>query len=169
LGVPVHFHLALDKAALKKIIDHLGGIKLQVENDMNYEDPRQNLHIRIKRGSQHMDGETAVKYLRFRNDELGDVGRVLRQQQFLKALASQVFSLNGLAKWPGLEPLVLGTTDTNLTLPFFLRMVRSFSRYDKEAIRFEVLPGGAVTINGVSYWKTDSAELEKLLNKLGMR
>ena len=59
---------------------------------MDYEDPYANLKIHLKKGYQHLDGEKAGQYVRFRHDELGDIGRVERQQKFMKALAGQFFT-----------------------------------------------------------------------------
>ena len=67
LSVPIDFYLTVDDGGFVKMIDSLGGIGIYVEDDMDYEDPYQNLYIHIKRGYQLMDGATAAKYVRFRS------------------------------------------------------------------------------------------------------
>jgi anionic cell wall polymer biosynthesis LytR-Cps2A-Psr (LCP) family protein len=158
----------LDSAGFARLLDALGGVNIYVENDLNYEDSYQNLYIHIKRGYQHMDGETAIKYVRFRSDELGDVGRVLRQQKFIQALADKLFSVGGLFKWPDIYSLWPKALETDVNWPGFLAMLRSFKRYNRESVRFEMLPGEFTTINGVSYWETDRGEVQILLGQLGI-
>jgi LCP family protein required for cell wall assembly len=168
LGVPIDFYLILDAGGFIKLIDALGGIGLYVEDDMDYEDPYQNLYIHIKRGYQLMDGATAVKYVRFRSGELGDIGRVLRQQKFMEALSDQAFSLNGLLKLPSLWDTTRQSFQTDLTIPGALKMVRSFPYYSRRGIRFEMLPGNFQTIKGASYWETDSVIVRAALDRLGI-
>ncbi len=51
-------------------------------------------------GTVHMDGETALKYVRSRNapQDGGDFGRAKRQQQFLEALKEKVLSIGFIPK-----------------------------------------------------------------------
>ncbi|MDR3349577.1 MAG: LCP family protein [Acidaminococcales bacterium] len=168
LGVPIDFYLTVDAGGFIKLIDTLGGIGLYVEDDMDYEDPYQNLYIHIKRGYQLMDGATAVKYVRFRSGELGDIGRVLRQQKFMEALSDQLFSLNGLLKLPALWEAAKQSFQTDLTLPGALRMARSFPHYGRKGIRFEMLPGKFQTIKGASYWETDIVIVRAAMDRLGI-
>lgn len=56
--------------------------------NMDYDDPTQDLHIHYKKGMQHLNGEDAVKVLRWRKNNsgeslsVGDVGRVEVQHSF---------------------------------------------------------------------------------------
>ncbi len=100
LGISIHQYITLDMEALSELVDALGGIDLYVEDDMNYEDPAANLSIHLRKGYQHMDGATAQQYLRYRGSELGDVGRVQRQQHFVKAMYEKVLQLDTLTRLP---------------------------------------------------------------------
>lgn len=105
LGVSVHQYVAIDTKALTEMIDILGGIDLYVEENMHYEDPEVKLKIDIQKGFQHLDGEKAQQYLRYRGDELGDIGRVKRQQKFVAAFYKKVLSLDAVTKVPQLKEL----------------------------------------------------------------
>lgn len=68
-------------------------------------------HIHFDRGTTHMDGETALKFVRSRhglNGEGSDFARSKRQQLVIQAFREKVLSLNTLAN-PG---KVLGLIDT---------------------------------------------------------
>ena len=86
LGMPIHYHIELDYSTFPKIVDMLGGVDIYVEKRLQYADRAAGLYIDIPKGLQHMDGETALKFVRFRHDALGDIGRIKRQQQFMNAL-----------------------------------------------------------------------------------
>ncbi len=100
LDIPIHQYMALDLKAFSELIDALGGIDIYVESDMDYQDPEVNLNIHLKKGYQHLNGNQAQQYLRYRSPELGDVGREQRQQRFVKALYQQVLRLEIVPKLP---------------------------------------------------------------------
>ena len=84
----------IDTSSFVKIIDAIGGVDIDVEKRMYYEDPWDDnggLLIDLYPGQQHMDGKTAVTYVRYRDSE-GDIGRVKRQQAFMTACMNKVTS-----------------------------------------------------------------------------
>ena len=85
LGIKIDHYIVIDVHGFTKIIDALGGIDIDVEKRMYYEDPWDDdggLYIDLQPGMQHMDGKTAVTYVRYRDEE-GDIGRIRRQQKIL--------------------------------------------------------------------------------------
>ncbi|MEG1346199.1 MAG: LCP family protein, partial [Acidaminococcaceae bacterium] len=98
LKIPIHYYVLLNWQGFIDVINIIGGVDMYVEDNMNYEDPYADLKIHITKGYQHLDGKLAGEYVRFRSDELGDIGRVQRQQRFLKALASEFFNLTNVIK-----------------------------------------------------------------------
>jgi len=91
-GLHVDAHALLSLNALRDLTDAAGGVNLTVPEDMRYDDTAGRLHINLKAGPQHLNGQQAEGFLRFRHDALGDIGRVSRQQMFLGALAARLRS-----------------------------------------------------------------------------
>ena len=92
LGVNMDHYIIVNVKAFQRIIDALGGVDIDVEKRMYYEDPWDDdggLLIDLRPGLQHMDGKTAVTYVRYRDEE-GDIGRIKRQQAFMKACMDKV-------------------------------------------------------------------------------
>lgn len=113
VGEPVHYGLVLDFNGFVKIIDVLGGINVMVErafvdemypiagreNDQcSGSDPEFKCRyetLKFESGSQKMDGETTLKFVRSRNaqgDEGTDIAREARQTKVIAALRQKVFS-----------------------------------------------------------------------------
>nr|MBQ6740358.1 LCP family protein [Synergistaceae bacterium] len=67
-GVPVDYFVKVNYRSFPKIIDLLGGIDIYVDKRMNYTDYSGKLFINIPKGQQHMNGKTALGYVRFRHD-----------------------------------------------------------------------------------------------------
>jgi len=78
LGIPIDYYVTIDFAGFYKIVDAVGGVDVDVEKRMYYEDPYDELVIDIQPGMQHMNGKTAIQYVRYRDSE-GDIGRIERQ------------------------------------------------------------------------------------------
>lgn len=110
LGITVHRYAVIRFEGFKSLIDKVGGIDVDVigalhrngkRGDLNYDDNWANLHIHLKPGMQHLDGEQAHNYVRFRMDLEGDPGRIRRQQQVIRALGKKM-TQQPLLRIPGL-------------------------------------------------------------------
>jgi polyisoprenyl-teichoic acid--peptidoglycan teichoic acid transferase len=71
--------------AVIDMIDTLGEVKIFVPQEMYYNDNSANLHINIKPGLQEMDGLQLMNFVRYRNKNKGDIGRIERQHIFFRA------------------------------------------------------------------------------------
>lgn len=168
LKVPIHYYALANWQGFIEIVNLIGGVDLYVEHDMHYEDPYANLVIDIKKGSQHMDGETAGKYVRFRSDELGDIGRVQRQQKFLKAAAMQLFSVQNVSKLGSLFSTMDKYIETDLNTMTMVKVARSFKIFGDDKMRSCMLYGTFDDASGISYWVTNEESVNKSLDELGI-
>ena len=166
LQIPVHYYALANWRGFIEVVDLIGGVDLYVEKNMYYEDPYADLVIDIKHGYQHMDGETAGKYVRFRGDELGDIGRVQRQQKFLRAAAEQMFSFQNITKIGAIMDTIDKYIDTDLNTVTMLKAANSFKIFGDDKIKTCMLYGRFDDEAGVSYWATDRASVHKALDEL---
>lgn len=114
LGVTIHYYVVINPKILAEIVDAVGGIDLYAEMPMEYKDPAAQLDIHIRQGYQHMDGDTVQKYLRYRSDELGDIGRVQRQRRFVKAMYAKLLQLDTVPKLPQLAKILQARVTTSV-------------------------------------------------------
>lgn len=168
LGVNVHYYAKADWQGFIKLVDMIGGVDIYVDRDMYYEDPYANLVIDIKKGSQHMDGETAGKYVRFRADELGDIGRVQRQQKFLRAAGSQFFTLGNLTNIGTIMATMEDYVETDLNTMVMLKILRSFRLFGEDKLRSGMLYGEFNDDYYGSFWYASPENVCKSLDELGI-
>lgn len=168
LRVPIHYYILANWQGFIDIVNLIGGVDIYVDNDMYYEDPYADLVIDIKHGYQHMDGETAGKYVRFRKDELGDIGRVQRQQKFMRAAAEQMFSIQNVAQISNLLATLDKHVETDLNTLTMLKAANSFKIFGDDKIKSGMLYGRFDDSSGVSYWATDTESVNKSLDELGI-
>ncbi len=106
----------------RNIVDYFGGVTVYVPNLMNYEDPYQDLKIYIEKGTQHLDGEKAEGYVRFRQgyDEdgnfinYGDIYRKNNQNRFIKAFITQHVTLKNLGKLSKISEVISSNITTSV-------------------------------------------------------
>ena len=92
-GIAIHDYVKVNFQAVASVVDALGGVEFNVPQDMEYEDPAQDLYIHLKKGRQHLDGQEALQLLRFRGYPMADIERTKVQRRFLKSLFAQKKSL----------------------------------------------------------------------------
>ncbi len=141
LGVPVHYYVKLGPQSFARLIDALGGIEVDVEKDMTYTDRWAGLYINLRRGRQRLSGEQAMHYIRFRHDAEGDIGRIRRQQQVLRALVDHLRSPAALAAAPRLAQAAARYTQTNLSLRELVGLGLFAVRLPPDALHTATVPG----------------------------
>ncbi|MBQ4526540.1 MAG: LCP family protein [Clostridia bacterium] len=168
--IKLDYYIKIDFDAFKYIIDSVGGIDFYVPQDMEYHDPYQNLHIVLKEGQQHLDGDEAEQLVRYRSGYAnGDLGRVDVQQQFMKAFISQVFSKNTILSHPGVFLDVLFKYDyveTNAGYFDCLSYLFVINGIDTKNIQTATLPGSSGYTNGQSVYFVDDIAVDELVESM---
>jgi LCP family protein required for cell wall assembly len=167
LGTPIQYYVKIDYDNFPKLVDILGGVDINVGKAMKYTDRRATppLYIDIPAGKQRMNGETALKYVRFRHDALGDIGRVQRQQQFLKALLHRMYDPDNLLRFASITDEIKNTIKTDMNPSLIMQLCYFVRKLDKETdkVFFMMLPGTPSIIDNLSYWVSDRSDVEPFL------
>jgi polyisoprenyl-teichoic acid--peptidoglycan teichoic acid transferase len=118
LGIPVQYYVYTDFQGFIKLVDAVGGLDFYVEKDMDYESKadKNEYDIHLKEGQQHLDGISALQYVRFRHDALSDYSRTKRQRDFTNAMAEKLKTTTSIMKLPLILEAVSPYIDTNLTV-----------------------------------------------------
>lgn len=171
-GISVDNYVLLDTGAVRKMVDAIGGIPMDVPFDMKYDDNEQDLHIDLKKGYQVLDGKKAEQFIRFRKNNdgsgypLGDVQRIETQQKFIKSAVSEVLKPATLLKLGDLIKLGLESVKTDITFGEILGYIDDVKKFDTSKLRIETLPGEGLYIGNVSYFVHDVEETKKLVDEL---
>lgn len=162
LGIPIDYYVKINFAGFYKIVDALGGVDIDVEKRMYYEDPYDDLVIDLKPGQQHMDGKTAIKYVRYRDEE-GDIGRIGRQQKFIKAMLEEATSPGIVIRLPSVISEIADTVETDLSVGEMLGLGKILNDAKAKGLKTDMIAGSPIFIEGINYWIPDIVALREYI------
>ncbi|MDT8902984.1 LCP family protein [Anaeroselena agilis] len=165
LGIPFDYYVVINFASFGKIVDAVGGVDIDVEKRMYYRDPYDDLLIDFRPGPQHMNGKTAIKYVRYRGED-GDIGRIERQQKFIKAMLEKVTSPSIITRVPAIIREVSTAVNTNMSTGEMLSMAKLLNDAHKKGLKTDMVPGRPAYIHDISYWLPDIVALREHIARI---
>ncbi|MDP9750364.1 LCP family protein [Thermoanaerobacter pentosaceus] len=164
IGEDIRYYVKIDYEGFKKLVDAIGGVEMNVPIDMNYDDYAGNLHIHLKKGWQHLDGERALQLVRFRHGyAMQDLERVKVQREFLLAVLDKIKSPSTILGLPRNLKIIDQYVETNIPFEQMVKYAELAVRVDKNNIITVTLPGSPRYINGISYYMVDLQETKRFM------
>lgn len=156
LGIQINNYVLVDFQGFIKLVDAIGGVDIDVEKTMQYADPydgENGLVINLQPGRQHMDGTTAIQYVRYRDEE-GDIGRVARQQKFMKAVFAKLRSTSLLTRAPEIARTLYQSIETDLSVTDLASLLVTFAKNVSGTSQLEtaMVQGSPAYLDDISYW-----------------
>lgn len=165
-AIPIDRYAITTFDGFKEAIDALGGVEMDVPQDLHYSDPYQNLEIDIKKGMQTLDGAHALQFVRYRSGYAeGDLGRIKAQQIFFKALSKTLLDSGNVTKIPALSRVISNKMETNLTIPEMLWFAKEARGVSADNVKMFMLPGVAQYVDEISYYIPSESGILELINK----
>lgn len=169
--MPIHYYLTINFGGFREIIDLLDGVEIDVPFDMKYNDPYQNLYIRINKGKQTLDGEKAEQYLRYRKGNNkgegyidGDMGRIKAQQQFINEFINQKLKIKYLPKISDTFFIIKNNVTTNIEIGDFNYYLSAIKNIKTDKVEFFTLPGKDEYIDNQYYYIHDKEKTKEIIN-----
>ena len=139
LGVPIDFYAQIDFNAFVQFIDEIGGVKIDVPENMKIDPLGDNNTYRLKKGRQTLPGNLALAYARARYTEGGDFDRAQRQQQVIMAIRDRMLEVDNLprliSRAPALYNELSSGIHTNMNLDQAIRLAWLASQIPEENIK----------------------------------
>ncbi len=111
VGIPINYYAAIDIDGFVKMVDAVGGVDVNNKHAIN--DPP---FLILPTGPAHLDGDTAMRYVRSREHGGSDYLRAERQQEVLKNLEKNITSPGMVSRLPALLSLAGDNLSTNFPL-----------------------------------------------------
>ncbi len=161
-GIPIQHFVEVDFAGFKGLVDAVGGVPVYFENPAR--DKNTGLNIPVS-GCVNLNGDQALAYARsrhyeykvgnkWRTDGTGDLGRISRQQDFIRRSLKKAVA-KGIR-----NPIVLNelidvgisnvTVDSSLSARDLIRLGNRFRSLDPSRIDMYTVPITPTKINGAA-------------------
>lgn len=171
LGININYMVKIDYNAFVEIIDAIGGVTMEIDQNMIYDDEGQNLHINFKAGETvKMDGQKAQEFFRWRKNNdgsglaNGDLDRIKNQQKFISKVVDKCKSPFILFRIPKILSAIGDNVETNMPSLKVLKYGISFLTVSKDDISMVTAAGTPKMINGQSYLVFDKNSNKDLVS-----
>lgn len=129
IGQEVQYYVRIGFDGFTEIVDLIGGVDVEVSqtiHDIEY--PTMDYGVEtfhLDAGVHHLDGQTALKFVRTRHTD-SDYGRARRQQQLIRAMSDKVLSADMIptliANVPQLLSTMRNSFQTDMPIPLALEL-----------------------------------------------
>ncbi len=136
LDLPVDYYAVINIDIFERLVDDVGGVDLEVPQRMYYVDQAGGLTIDLQPGLQHLSGEQAAGFVRYRQLLRGDIDRIDNIKTLAYAVLSRLKALNvrAVTAVPALLETFFSEVDTNMSLSALSRLVPRLGELQLEAV-----------------------------------
>jgi LCP family protein required for cell wall assembly len=152
LSAKVDRYLVINLDAVQRLADAIGGVEVDVPKRLYYVDNSQGLYIDLYPGRQLLKGKELEGFLRFRHDELGDIGRMERQKLVLREVFRKLANPAMAARIPELMTLAGKDLRTDLSPVDMGALMTAMATTKLSSSR---LSGTPYWHEDISYWMPD--------------
>ncbi|MBS1992535.1 MAG: LCP family protein [Cyanobacteria bacterium SZAS LIN-3] len=163
LQMPIDHFVVLNVHGLVDLVDELGGITVEVPKRMQYMDWTAKLKIDIEPGVHTLTGNQAMGFVRFRHDALGDIGRVQRQEIFLRAVLDKALKPDSWSHLPKLLEIAQRYICTDLSVEEMMKMANFVRGVPKSNQVLTMMPG---RFSPSGDWQVERSDISKMVARL---
>lgn len=151
LDTKIDNYVVFNFKAIQKGVDALGGFTVTLPKTIKIRDPELKKCFTLKKGDIKLNGIQTLEYLRYRSDGRGDIGRIYRQQEFIKDLQDSFLKLENVPLIPRAYMAVRDEIKTDMNVSamasYFISGYRLRNSFD-----YHTLEGYGKMIDKVSYY-----------------
>jgi len=163
LQLPIDHFLVLNVNGLVKLVDEIGGVTVDVPKRMHYMDWTAKLKIDLEPGLHTLTGNQSMGFVRFRHDGLGDIGRVQRQELFIRAVLDKAMQPESWVHIPRLIEIARAYIYTDMDVGELIQMATFVRAVPKRNQTLAMLPG---TFSGTGDWVADPNEVRRIVGRM---
>ncbi|MBR6675891.1 MAG: LCP family protein [Clostridia bacterium] len=174
LAIDIQNTAVMDLDGFGGIVDAIGGVDMNVPMRMYYHDPEQGLHIDLQPGYQHLDGNQAEQFIRYRAGfATGDIGRGNAQKVFIAAFIDKLLSsIKDVSTITAITNDVIKHIKTDIGVADIIFYAKQFVGLGKNTkavslsnVWMMTMPGRDTMYNGQSYYVMNKAYVSEITSE----
>lgn len=177
-GMPIHYYSIVNFEDIRKVMDVIGGVTVNIPFHMKYIDTTKGkeLYIDIPAGDQVIDSSNVIEFLRFRKTnpayarqgyksyDSGDIKRTETQQAFVRAVIKESLSVGNLKD---VAKVALQNVESDLTYAMAGKLaIKAMNGLSPDNINAYTLPGGDKNMHALSFWVADEKGVAEMLKEI---
>ncbi len=169
LSIPITYYAKVNLSAIENLIDSVGGLEIDVPMDAEYNDPEQNLRIKLKQGRHTLTGSAVCGLLQFRRSDngsgYGERTRIEVGQQVIKEFISQKLNKEFINKAPKIFKALMDNVETNYPVSNLESDVKLIEKL-KSGLTFKTLSGANIIDDtGYVMYEEETGEVVSVVSK----
>lgn len=161
LDAKIDNYIVFNFKAIQKGVDALGGFTVTLPKTIKIRDPELKKCFTLKKGDIKLNGIQTLEYLRYRSDGRGDIGRIYRQQQFIKDLQDSFLKLENVPLIPRAYLAIRDEIKTDMNASHMASFFVSGYRL-RNSFEYHTLEGYGKMIDKVSYYVLYKSSINKV-------
>lgn len=162
LHTRITHYAVFDYNSFQNLLDNISPVELYVEKMMNHDNEEGESEIFLNQGYQSLDTTQSLAYLRYVDETDGEIGRIQREQRFLKQLLINLQKNTALFNW-GLARYYWSAYDTNLSNSDVSDLAYDITKLSIKNCRFLILPGEMQRVKNQEIWITNPVGVQKTI------
>lgn len=165
-GLPIDHYITVTLSSFRTIVDAVGGVDVYVPRNIYRAYNEGNRSYDFYKGMNHMDGQMAEAFVRFRRSYgMGDLDRVQMQRSFYSAFIKKCLTMSG-TQLISIATDIYDEMTTDMTIAEALELASMAQSVSADKIRFFAVPGQPVNFyNGRSYYSVHKDDYVAMLNQ----
>lgn len=168
LSIKLDGHILVDGDDFVKLVDSIGGVDVTLDEDLTLYNNDKSLLVLYK-GRNHLDGKSAMLFVRHRNGYLrGDIDRLDMQSIFIRGLFDTLMSSVGVFDIPRVVSAFRGC-ETDISTKSLISLFGMRNSFSSSSPSGYILPGEAIKgKNGVWYYAVNKRGCDELISHIFM-
>ena len=155
-GITIDYYAKINFKGLVKLVNAVGGVEVDVPQQLCTDDSSRNETICIEPGRQTLNGEQALVFARNRKSLVnGDFGRAQHQQEIIMALINKMKTITKVSQFTSILDTISNSLDTNLTT----KQILEFYNIGKDIIKKSLSADEADLINIQQLYLAGSSQM----------
>lgn len=161
-------HIRIDKYAVinfsdfKNYVSQVGPVSMYVEKSMEHNDKNGMMDIAIHQGYQPLQEDSALGYVRYIDTENGELGRLQRQERFMKVVLGNMQQHSALYNW-AMAHHYWNAMETDITPEDAGKLAYHMTNYPMENCKFIIFPGETQKKGNTESWVINPVEAQKVI------
>ena len=162
LHIRIDGYAVINYTDFENYMSHWGPVTMYVEQYMEHLGADGQQDIGLYQGYQSLDHQGALGYVRFMEQANGEIGRIQRQERFMKTILQKMQKHSAFYNWAVMHHY-WNATETDLSADEAGKIIYHMTNYPEDHCKFIIFPGELQKSGKEIAWVINPVEAQKVI------